>query len=66
MGKKRNWTFDKYATLHKEKHGYTGIDQRSKVRYLIKGIKTTGLDSVNTRIMSDEGLHQDFDRCVTL
>ena len=63
--KKRNWTFKKYANLHKEQknilnilkeHGYTGIDQRSKVRYLSKIINTTGLNSFQTRVMSDEVL----------
>ena len=42
-GETRYWNFEKYASLHKEqhnileslnKHGYTGIDQKSKVRYL--------------------------------
>ena len=51
--KKRNCTFDKYATLHKEQHnileslkghGYTCIGQKSKVRYLIKGLNTTSLN----------------------
>ena len=64
-----------YATLHKEQHnimesfneyGYTGIDQRAKVRYFSEGIKTTRLDSVKTRIMSDESVRQYFDRCVML
>ena len=49
-----------------KEHGYTDIDHRSKVRYLNKGIKTTCLESVKTRIMSDEILIQDFDGCVTL
>ena len=72
---KRNLTFEKYTTFHKQQnnileilkeHGYTGIYQQSKVRYLSKGIKTTGLDSVNTRIMSDKSLYQDFDGYLTL
>ena len=46
--------------------GYTGINKISKVRYLSNNIKTMGLDSVNTSIMSDKGLHQDFDGYVTL
>ena len=70
-GERMNWTFDKCATLHKEKHNlldslkenvYKGIDQRSKVRYQSEGIKTTSLDSVKTRIMSDESLCQYLDR----
>ena len=72
---KRKWTFEKYSTLHKEKHniieslkehGYTVVEQLLQVRYLNEGIKTTGLNSVKTRIMSDESLSQDFDKCVTL
>ena len=64
-GEKRNWTFEKYATLHKEQHnileilkehGYTCIDQPSRVRYLSEGINTTILEFFKTRIMSDESL----------
>ena len=47
-------------------HGKNGIDNRSKVRYLSDGIKTSSLDSVKTRIMSDASLRQDFAACVTL
>ena len=74
-GDKRSLTFEKYATLHKKQHnilknlkdhGYTVIDQISKVRYLSEGIKTTSLDSVKTRIMSDESLTQYFYGCVTM
>ena len=50
---KRNWTFDKYATLHKEQnnilerlkeHGYSVIKQRYKVRSLSEGINTISID----------------------
>jgi hypothetical protein len=47
-------------------HGYVGINPRSKVCYLIAGIKTTALGAVRTRIISDEGLRKDFACCVTL
>jgi hypothetical protein len=47
-------------------HGYVGIDPRSKVRYLLDGIKTNQFDAVKTRIMSEERLRSDFDSCVTL
>jgi hypothetical protein len=47
-------------------HGYTGIDPRSKVRYLLDSIKTDKFDAVKTRIMSNERLRVDFDACVTL
>ena len=47
-------------------HGYIGIDPRSKVCFLIDGIKTEKLDSVKTRIYSDATLRNNFDACVTL
>ena len=74
-GKQRRWDFEKYVNVHKRQHsimeglvehGYTGIDPRYKVRYLLDGIKTEKLDAVKTRIMSDERLRVDFDACVTL
>ena len=74
-GEQRRWDFDLYVNVHKQKHsimeglvehGYTGIDPRSKVRFLLDGIKTDKFDAVKTRIMSDEKLRSDFDSCVTL
>ena len=74
-GEQRRWDFEKYINVHKQQHsvmeglvehGYTGIDPRSKVRYLLDGIKTDKFDAVKTRIMSDEKLRLDFDACVTL
>ncbi len=74
-GERRNFTFDKFVQIHIEQHtildglkeqGYTGIDPRSKVRYLMNGIKTTALDSVKTRILTEDGLRSNFDRCVCL
>lgn len=74
-GEQRRWDFEKYVNMHKQQHsimeglvehGYTGIDPRSKVRYLLDGIKTDKFDSVKTRIMSDATLRNDFDACVTL
>ena len=49
---------ERYATLHKEHHnfleglkeyGYAGMDEGSKTRHLLAGIKTTELDSVKHR-----------------
>ncbi|KAI2490202.1 hypothetical protein MHU86_24393 [Fragilaria crotonensis] len=74
-GEQRRWDFERYVNVHKQQHsimeglvehGYTGIDPRSKVRYLLDGIKTDKFDAVKTRIMSDEKLRLDFDGCVTL
>ena len=74
-GEQRRWYFERYVNVHKQQHsimeglkehGYTGIDPRSQVRYLLDGIKTDKFDAVKTRIMSDEKLRSDFDSCVTL
>ena len=49
-----------------EQHGYKGIDDCSKVRFLIDGIKTTRLDTVKATILSSDEYRADFDKCVTL
>ena len=75
MGEKRNWTFEKFVMVHKEQHhvlisleehGYKGIDERSKVRHLIDGIKTPKLDTIKATILSSSEYRNSFDRCVTL
>ena len=72
---KKRWNFEKYVREHKDQHqilerltahGYAGIDERSKVRLLMTGIKTKELDPVKTRILSDTDLRNDFDACVNL
>jgi hypothetical protein len=66
---KRRWNFESYVRVHVNQHaileglvefGYSGIDERSKVRYLISGIKTTALDSVKTNVMASAVLRNDF------
>ena len=47
-------------------HGYLGIDTHSKVQHLLKGIKTTAIDSVKMRIIADATLRTDFDVCLNL
>jgi hypothetical protein len=74
-GEQRRWDFEQYINVHKSqhlimeglvKHGYTGIDSCSKVCFLFDGIKTDKSNSVKSRIMSDVGLRNNFDDCVTL
>ena len=74
-GETKGWNFEKYVTLHKEqhhilegleRHGYKGIDDRSKVRYLNDGIKTTKLDTIKAAILASTNRRSDFDGCVTL
>ena len=75
VGEKRRWNFEKYVSLHKDQHtvlkglmeyGYVGIDERSKVRHLIDGIKTEKLDTIKATILARQELRTDFDGCVNL
>ena len=74
-GERRHWDFERYATLHKEQHtileglkdyGYAGMDEGSKTKYDLAGIKTTPLDSVKTQILCNAELTQDFAKCIVL
>ena len=74
-GENKRWNFDKYVRVHLDQHqiltdlkehGYSGIDERSKVRHLLKGIKTDALDVVKTQILSSTTLRSDFSACVSL
>ena len=48
------------------KHSYSGIDDRSKVRHLMAGIKTKVLDPVKAQIMASAALRNNFDAYVNL
>lgn len=74
-GERCCWIFERYVCIHIDQHtilkglvqyGYSGIDARSKVQYLLDGIKTTTLDNVKTRIVSDAALQSAFNLCVNL
>lgn len=74
-GEQRRWNFEKYVRTHVDqhailegltRHGYAGIDPRSKVRFLLEGIKTHEFDHVKSTIMASATLRQDFDLCVNL
>jgi hypothetical protein len=68
-GEKRRWNFEKYIRLHVEQHavledlveyGYSGIDEGSKVRYLVRGVQTQALDTVKANILASPVLRNDF------
>ena len=74
-GETQRWNFEHYITIHQEQHmileslvqhGHAGIDEHSKTRYLMSGIKTNALDSVKMQILADMALRNDFSRCVVL
>ena len=73
-GEGRRWSFEKLVTGHKKHHhvleglvrcGYAGIDERTKVRYLLDGVKTDELDTPKSAILSETRYRNDFDACVT-
>ena len=49
-----------------KEYWYAGMDEGSKTRYLLAGIKTTALDSVKTQILCNAELRQGFAKCVVL
>jgi hypothetical protein len=68
-GEKKRFTWEMYVRIHTEKHSvlnglkdydYAGIDDSSKVRHLMKGIKTTDVDVCNTQVMASPSLRDDF------
>jgi hypothetical protein len=67
-GEKKCFTSETYVRIHTEQnsvfnglkdYGYPGIDDSSKVRHLLKGIKTTELDVCKTQVISSPSL-RDF------
>jgi hypothetical protein len=68
-GEKKRFTWETYVRIHTEQHsvlnglkdyGYAGIDYSSKVRHLLKGIKTTELDVCKAQVMASPSLRDDF------
>jgi hypothetical protein len=49
-----------------KEYGYSGIDYSSKVRHLLKGIKTTELDVCKAQVMDSPTLRDDFPATVEL
>ena len=74
-GERNNNTFKRYITIQKKQHtilenleqnGYKGIDDRSKVWYLIAGIKSSALNSFKAKILASAPYRQDYDASVIL
>jgi hypothetical protein len=58
---------EQHSILNRVKdYGYSVIDDSSKVRHLIKGIKTTELDVCKTQVMASPSLRDDFASTVEL
>jgi hypothetical protein len=74
-GENKRFTWETYVRIHTEQHPvpnglkdyrYAGIDDSSKVRHLLKGIKTTGIDVCKMQVMSSPSLRDDFTATVEL
>jgi hypothetical protein len=77
-GEKKRFTLETYVRIYTEQHsvinglkdygdaGDAGINDSSKVRHLLKGIKTTELDVCKTQVMVSPSLRDDFDLTVEL
>jgi hypothetical protein len=68
-GEKKRFTWETYVRIHTEKksvlnglkdYGYAGIDDSSKVRHLLKGIKTSELDGCKAQVMASPSLRDDL------
>jgi hypothetical protein len=74
-GEKKRFTWGNYVRIHTEQHsvlnglkyyGYAGIDDSSKVRHLLKGIKTSELDVCKAQVMAIPSLRDDSAATVEL
>jgi hypothetical protein len=74
-GEIKKWTWEKYVQIHAEKHavlngltdyGYSGIDNDTKVRNMMAGIKTESLDTVKDAVLASPALRTNYPDGVTL
>lgn len=71
-GERRGYNFDMYTKDRLEAHlkleqltefGYTGIDERTKVRLFIEGIQTDFLQPATASVLTQPNLKSNFDAC---
>ena len=72
---KKQYNFEKYVNTHVHQnsvlegvvqYGYSGIDERLRVRHLINGINTTQFDACKKHIQYSKTLRNNFQTCFTL
>jgi hypothetical protein len=72
---RKKWTWEKYVQIHAEQHavlngftdyGYSGIDNGTKVRKLMAGIKTDDLDTMKATVLASPAFHTNYPDGVTL
>jgi hypothetical protein len=75
MSKERSGPGKKYVQIHAEQYavlngltdyGYSGIDNGTKVRKLMAGIKTDALDTVKSAVLASPALRTNYPDVVTL
>jgi hypothetical protein len=75
FGEKRNFTFEQYVRIHTdqhailkglEDHGHHNLDERSKVRLLMAGIKNPALDTVRVTILGNAAMRSNFEQATGL
>jgi hypothetical protein len=74
-GERRRFNFEKYVQIHKDCHtalegleefGFPRLDDRTKVRHLLNGMRTDSLDAAKGQIWASPVLRADFEACVDL
>jgi hypothetical protein len=74
-GERKKCTWEKYVQIHAEQHAvlngltnyeYSGIDNGTKVRNLMTGIKTDALDTVKAAVLESPALCTNYPDGVTL
>jgi len=74
-GEQKNCCWDKYIDAHIEQHtiakdlmpyGYSGIDERSKIRHLLGGISDPGLHPVTCNILAMKEEDKAFTKCTMM
>jgi hypothetical protein len=73
-GERKNWTWEKYVQIHTEQYavlngltdyGYSRIDNSTKFRKLMAGIKTDSLDTVKSAVLASPALCTNYPDVVT-
>jgi hypothetical protein len=74
-GERKRWTWEKYVQIHAEQHaalnglteyGYSGIDNGTKVRKLMAGIKNDALYTVKAAVLKSPALRTNYPDVVNL
>jgi hypothetical protein len=74
-GKQKNWDWSRYTDAHIEQHtiaknrmehGYSGLDERSKVRHLLTGIQDNSVQPVVCQVLAMREDDKTFTKCLAL